>query len=203
MDFFDLAALKLLGSLLLVVGLNVAFGIILAIKAGTFDVRALPRFLQTDVLPIILPLAVLAFMVKGNSGLLTVWEVVSAAALAKYIAEVKDKFTQLLGIKFEVNLFKGIKGMRLYRATARAALRMPKVGDWVFYKLAGGCLRPALVVNVFDSGGYGPHVNMLIFMDGSNDKGQWAMGAEDVPCMAWMPSVPQGDGPGQWQFPPS
>jgi hypothetical protein len=83
-----------------------------------------------------------------------------------------------------------------------AAIRLPKIGDWVLYKLAGGCLRPALVVNVFAPYGSPVLANLIVFMDGSNDKSNWAIGVYDTPLTAWMPSAVQGDGPGQWQFPP-
>ncbi|MHB8928853.1 MAG: hypothetical protein ACYC9Q_14625 [Bacillota bacterium] len=183
---FDPVALNTLLTVLILVGLNVLLGVVLAIKAGTFDVRQLPRFLQTDVLPILVPLLLLAAASIVYPDLKTVFVAAAAFVVAKYLAEVKDKVTELLGVKFEVNLFK-----RFARAAAGGP-RLPKVGDWVFYKLGNECLRPALIVRVWSP----TCCNLVVFLDGSNDTNP------DGGCVSWTTSITCGDGPGQWQFPP-
>ncbi len=103
---FDPVILKTLGTVLILVALNVLLGIVLSFKAGNFDVRQLPRFLQTDILPILAPLVLLAAAISVYPDLKAVFAASAAFVIAKYLAEVKDKVTQLLGVKFEVNLFK-------------------------------------------------------------------------------------------------
>ena len=75
------------------------FGVFDALKAGEFDIRLLPQFLATSVLPYVGGLAILAFvthLVGGPFGYL--FYMVALAVLAKYLAEIKDKIQQLFGI---------------------------------------------------------------------------------------------------------
>ena len=75
------------------------FGIILAIKEKEFDVRKLPQFLATNVVPYIGGMAILAYVAHlagGPFGYL--FYAVALAVLAKYLAEIKDKVQQLFGI---------------------------------------------------------------------------------------------------------
>lgn len=78
------------------------FAVILAIKAGEFDVRILPQFLATNVVPYIGGMAILAFvthLVGGPFGYL--FYAVALAVLAKYLAEIKDKVYELFGIEVD------------------------------------------------------------------------------------------------------
>lgn len=87
-------------------------------------------------------------------------------------------------------------------------LVIPIPGDLVYYKLGNewnrpGELRPAMIVRVWSD----TTVNLLIFVDGDNDKFMGAEGWETVPSYtAWKTSVPrienvkEGSGAG-WFYP--
>lgn len=78
------------------------FGVILAIKAGEFDIRKPPQFLATNVVPYVGGMAILAFvthLVGGPFGYL--FYAVALAVLAKYLAEIKDKVQALFDIDLE------------------------------------------------------------------------------------------------------
>lgn len=87
-------------------------------------------------------------------------------------------------------------------------LVVPIIGDLVYYKLGNewnrpGELRPAMIVRVWSEF----TVNLLVFVDGDNDKFMGAEGWETVPGHTlWKTSVPRienaEEGPGaSWFYP--
>lgn len=75
--------------------LKVLLGISVAIKDGTFDVRRMPEFLATNVLPYLLPLAGMAAMSIILPAIKIIY--LSSVSLygAKLLADIKDKINTL------------------------------------------------------------------------------------------------------------
>lgn len=98
---FNLMALfpqAVLTALLTVLGLVLAdfvLGVTVAIIQKQFDVRKLPDFIRTGVLPYVVPLIVLAAMAGSNASLQAVFFTSAAALTAKFIADIKDKLVSL------------------------------------------------------------------------------------------------------------
>lgn len=95
-----------LGAVLVLILLDTLLGIILSIKASTFDIRKLPQFLVTNLLPYVGGLMVLALAtyVAGDysTQLASIFFATATATAAKFIAEIKDKAAQIFGkVKFE------------------------------------------------------------------------------------------------------
>lgn len=90
-----------LGAILAIILLDALLGVILSIRAGTFNVRKLPQFLATNVFPFAGGLFVLALAVlfAGDYGpqIAAIFYAAAAAAVAKFIAEIKDKVVQIFG----------------------------------------------------------------------------------------------------------
>ena len=89
-----------LTALLTVLGLVLAdfvLGVTVAIIQKQFDVRKLPDFIRTGVLPYVVPLIVLAAMAGSNASLQAVFFTSAAALTAKFIADIKDKLVSLFG----------------------------------------------------------------------------------------------------------
>lgn len=91
----DMTILYTLLAALSVIFIDTLLGIVKAIAAGDFDLRYLPKFLQTALLPYVgslLILAVFAVLVAEIKALL----MASAAfVIAKFLAEIKDKLSDL------------------------------------------------------------------------------------------------------------
>lgn len=90
-----------LGAILAIITLHTLLGIILSIKAVKFDVRKLPQFLATNVLPymgglLVLALAVL-FAGEYSVQIAAIFYAAAAATATKFIAEIKDKVVQIFG----------------------------------------------------------------------------------------------------------
>lgn len=90
-----------LGAILVIIMLDTLLGVILSIRAGTVNVRKLPQFLITNLLPYggALLLLGLAACVAGDysTQLLAIFYAAAAATGAKFIAETKDKVVQIFG----------------------------------------------------------------------------------------------------------
>lgn len=90
-----------LGAILVIILLDTLLGVILSIRAGTFDVRKLPQFMVTNLLPYAGGLLILALAgwVAGDysTQLLAIFYAAAAATAAKFIAEIKDKAVQIFG----------------------------------------------------------------------------------------------------------
>lgn len=59
--------------------------------------------------------------------------------------------------------------------------------------------RPAIVVNDWGSG---VHPNIQVFLDGSNDARYGFTSEECARGTAWRTSVDEGEGVGEWRWPP-
>ncbi len=95
------SVLAALGAILVIILLDTLLGVILSIRAGTFDVRKLPQFMVTNLLPYAGGLLILALAgwVAGDysTQLLAIFYAAAAATAAKFIAEIKDKAVQIFG----------------------------------------------------------------------------------------------------------
>lgn len=95
----ELPVMTVLIIVMVAILLKTAFGILLAIKEAVFDVRKVPQFLATNVVPYLGGMAILAFvthLVGGPFGYL--FYMVALAVLAKYLTEIKDKINLLFGL---------------------------------------------------------------------------------------------------------
>lgn len=95
---FDKTVFITLGTVLGIIVLDTLLGIINAISQKQFDIRKLPQFLQTSILPYIGGLAILAvFSYDGT--IKPLFYAAAAATTAKYLAEIKDKLVKIFGIQ--------------------------------------------------------------------------------------------------------
>jgi hypothetical protein len=99
------AIFTVLGSIIALVLADALFGIILSIKAGKFDVRKLPQFLATNLLPYAGGLLVLAltslFAGDYSTQVIAIFGAAALVTGAKFVAEIIDKATQIFG-KLEI-----------------------------------------------------------------------------------------------------
>lgn len=86
-----------LGGVLALILANLVLGVLLAIKMNTFDVRKLPQFLETNLLPYIGGLLILALFSNMDPTLSVLFFTISAAVYAKFLANIKDQLVQLFG----------------------------------------------------------------------------------------------------------
>lgn len=97
-----LMELSISGALIVVlvaILVNTLLGVFLAVREGTFDIRILPQFLATSVLPYVGGLIVLA-IAAGSAGapFVVMFYAVAVAVLLMYVAKIKDKINALFGI---------------------------------------------------------------------------------------------------------
>ncbi|WP_334111139.1 hypothetical protein [Thermodesulfitimonas autotrophica] len=102
MFVIDGALLQALVFVLALVIVNVVLGILIALRDGVFDVRRLPGFLKTEILPYYLGLLALAglAMVEDLQGFGTgplAWAVIILYATRTVFGEIKDKVVVLFG----------------------------------------------------------------------------------------------------------
>ncbi|GEM_PF-6364273 len=76
---------------------DVLLGIILAIRFQRFDLRQLPKFLQTGVLPVLGSLLVAGSAAMVVEEMLVLFYAAVASATVKYLADIKDKLTAIFG----------------------------------------------------------------------------------------------------------
>ena len=86
-----------LGGVLALILVNLVLGVLFSIKTSTFDVRKLPQFLETNLLPYIGGLLVLALFSNMDPTLSVLFFTISAAVYAKFLADIKDQLVQLFG----------------------------------------------------------------------------------------------------------
>ncbi len=98
----DIILLQVLAFMLVLIIVNVILGVAIAIRGGTFRIEALPRFLQTEVLPYYLSLLALAGMAMmqdiqqyGTKPL--AWAAIVAYGSRIVFVELKDKVVVLFG----------------------------------------------------------------------------------------------------------
>lgn len=102
MFMVDHTLLQALVFVLALVVVNVVLGILIALRDGAFDVRRLPSFLQTEILPYYLGLLALTglAMVEDLQGFGTgplAWAAIILYATRTVFGEIKDKVTVLFG----------------------------------------------------------------------------------------------------------
>ena len=89
------------GAVLVLIILDTLLGIILSVKAREFDIRELPRFLQTAVLPYVGGLILLgvAAIFAGQYGpqVAAIFFAAAAFTAAKFLTEIYDKSKQIFG----------------------------------------------------------------------------------------------------------
>lgn len=95
---FDKATFITLGTVLGIIALDTLLGIVNAISQKQFDIRKLPQFLQTSILPYIGGLTILAIF-SYDGTIKPLFYAAATATTAKYIAEIKDKITKMFGTK--------------------------------------------------------------------------------------------------------
>ena len=86
-----------LGGVLALILVNLVLGVLFSIKTNTFDVRKLPQFLETNFVPYIGGLLVLALFSNMDPTLSVLFFTISAAVYAKFLANIKDQLVQLFG----------------------------------------------------------------------------------------------------------
>lgn len=95
LDYFDPAVLLALKIAALAICGDTVIGWILAATQGTFDIRQVPRFLKTSVLPYLGALLVLAIMTVPAPDYKPVFYFICTIVSAKFGVEaLKDKLTQ-------------------------------------------------------------------------------------------------------------
>lgn len=98
----DMTLVEALVFLLILIMVNVILGIAISIRQGTFQIEALPRFLQTEILPYYLSLLALAFMAMvqdiqqyGTKPL--AWAAIVAYGTRVVFVELRQKVVALFG----------------------------------------------------------------------------------------------------------
>ncbi len=93
---------KALLVIVILIILDALFGIIKSIKRGEFDVRLLPQFVATGILPYLGGIVILAVPAEFVGAPFTELFYAAAAVVGlKYLAEVKDKIQALYGVQLK------------------------------------------------------------------------------------------------------
>ena len=103
LDFLlDLPLITALVVVISTILIDTLLGVFKAIRENEFDVRELPRFLRTSVLPYIGGLIVIGLAAEyvGKPYIL-MFHTIAAAVFVKYIAEIKDKLHALFQVKLD------------------------------------------------------------------------------------------------------
>ncbi len=85
-------------SVLGLIVVDTALGVIMAISQGHFDLRKLPQFLRTNILPYAGGLLILA-LAGGNTQLQAIFFAAAAATSMKFLLEIKDKIKTIYDLK--------------------------------------------------------------------------------------------------------
>lgn len=92
---FDPEVFYSLGTIGILILVDVALGVLGGFVKGEFDVRKLPSFLKQNVLPYVGGLLIVALVAK-NPEMKAVFVASAAAVGAKFLADVKDKVASLI-----------------------------------------------------------------------------------------------------------
>jgi len=76
---------------------DLLLGVLVSFKQGKFDLSQLPAFLESDIIPSLGGLLILAVASALVSQLQALYFAAAAAAAAKYLKDIKDKATVLFG----------------------------------------------------------------------------------------------------------
>ena len=93
----DMIVVWTLLTILAVIVIDTILGIIIAFSKGEFDPRKLPNFLKTNLFPFVGALALLAIGAMSLDVIKALFFASAAAALAKFLAEIKDKLESIFG----------------------------------------------------------------------------------------------------------
>lgn len=85
-----------------IIAADTVFGILLGVKNKEFDVRILPQFLITGVLPFLGSLLILAFLAFFINPFEGIFYSAAVFIVAKYVGDLLEKFKLLFGPKLGV-----------------------------------------------------------------------------------------------------
>ena len=85
-----------------IIAADTVFGILLGVKNKEFDVRLLPQFLITGVLPFLGSLLILAFLAYFINPFEGMFYTAAVFIVAKYLGDLLEKFKLLFGPKLGV-----------------------------------------------------------------------------------------------------
>ena len=94
-SFMAPKVLLALGGVLALILADFILGVLLSFKNGTFDAKKLAQFMETSFVPYIGGLLILALFSSTDPALEVLFFTISAAVYAKFLADIKDKFSQL------------------------------------------------------------------------------------------------------------
>ena len=97
MKLFGYDLLNVVTAVLVLIIIDVLLGIIQSVKEHTFDVRKLPQFLETMVLPYGGSLIVLLLGASFSDGVKGMLVAAAGAVTAKVLTEIKDKLVTVFG----------------------------------------------------------------------------------------------------------
>lgn len=96
----SLMAPKVLATLETVLGLILAdfiFGVLVAFKNRAFSASKLAQFVQTNLIPYMGALLLLALFSNSNTELEALFFTIAAVVTVKFLADIKDKVSQIFG----------------------------------------------------------------------------------------------------------
>ena len=82
--------------------IDTVLGVIKSFKAGqdSFDIRLLPKFLATGILPYVGGLGIIALVAQFiGEPYVVLFYATATGVTAKYVAEIKDKLTAIFGLQ--------------------------------------------------------------------------------------------------------
>lgn len=91
----DMTIVYTLLAALSVIIIDTVLGIVKAISAGDFDLRYLPKFLQTALLPYVGSLLILAVFALFMAEIKVLLMASATFVIAKFLAEIKDKLADM------------------------------------------------------------------------------------------------------------
>ncbi|MDP3487303.1 MAG: hypothetical protein Q8S19_05135 [Bacillota bacterium] len=94
---FDMTIVWTLLTVLALIVLDTLLGVTIAFSKGTFDPRQLPAFLKNNLLPYVGALSLLAIGAMSLDVIKALFFASAAAAIAKFLADVKDKLMSIFG----------------------------------------------------------------------------------------------------------
>lgn len=99
----DMTIVYTLLAALAVIVVDTLIGIVRAVAAGDFDVRYLPKFLQTAVLPYVGSMLILAVFSVFIAEIKALLMISAGFVIPKFLAEIKDKLVSMSMHKKEDN----------------------------------------------------------------------------------------------------
>lgn len=97
-NLFNLDAFKVVAFDSVLVLIDAALGILIALRDGTFKLEQLPEFLRKNVLPYVGSLVLMALAAKNEEAMAALLLGAGAFAVKFLWVDLKDKFLNLLGL---------------------------------------------------------------------------------------------------------